>query len=751
MCEYCTASEIININATQLQSTLGLTSTLLLNCTNSVLKANSTVNGVNHHNNYNNHVTDTINLSTESINDNYNFQFQQTTKHNIDEIKKRNKLIEFLKEPSISELNVRLNKLVETTKYATQLNENLKDDLIQHINSNYRCLNERKSQLGQNLIDKKHNLNSNIVNLTSANLKIRNNLIKKANYQSLIQCEIELNQKQLNEIDKLNKLLNEKHGFLKQLSQDYTVKSCEIDCLKNNFSNLNDNYLNLNENLSNTKHENNNLKDIITSLKREIEFYKNFKQWNSNDTTNIPVNTKSRVFDLELYMKYKTIKDTNFYKDELNTLRDEIRNDYEVYTRSQLDEYENECEEQFLNELNQQELEMNSEYDKYDAEYDEALAELNDLNEQFLVNLTQYRELNEHNSQLNERLINLNESLLKFSKKNIANADVIMLKYSLSCLKRHISENKSEIEKFELKLSNLKNMLFNKNLNCILSENLLLKSIKSIISVEKLKQMLSSGPNVLQTQQCFDVKYTKTNIFGYLQFNLNLNHKTSLLRVVHNTSQYTDTNVLIIENLDKVLDIDLSEWVLRREIYNSIKLSNGKNLKKTDSIVVCDHDGDDKVIEFKFPKGFKLKRRKKLALLSASAANQIEYQALTISAATLTKPSNQISTKQVSKRSLIVNSPSSTTNTSTLTTKSKGSSNLKLNINSNNKSINKTVSKSAPILNSNASSKDTDYYNCTQINDWGCGLQIVTKLINNKNMTKFVNYKSFKSIWVNLD
>lgn len=44
---------------------------------------------------------------------------------------------------------------------------------------------------------------------------------------------------------------------------------------------------------------------------------------------------------------------------------------------------------------------------------------------------------------------------------------------------------------------------------------------------------------------------------------------------------------------------------------------------------------------------------------------------------------------------------------------------------------------------------DIDIFEVKEVPNWGTGLLVVTKFINNKNITKLVNYKCLKHIWVN--
>ena len=522
----------------------------------------------------------------------------------------------------------------------------------------------------------------------------------------------------------------EKHEQLNELNDNFIIKQNEIESLKTNLDKLNEDFTNLNEKLFCTKHTNLNLKDDICSLRQQIEFYKSLNDnrcdkktfssdnnylnlsldsnlGSSNDMCSSPKELSSRTScqssgicvrqasHTETSISTSTssldsnslqLSDDNFpmnnsyddfFKTELGLIKSEIRAEYEMYMNIELDIFEDDCEANFYQQLTENENEYEEMYKQRDKEFDELTDDLRNLNNEYLKNFSEFIQLNNENSKMSERLVNLNDSLINFSKSNSNQCELVMLKYSLNSLKKHINENKVDVERFEVRLTNLKNLLFNKNIDYILNENLLLKSIKTIIPISQLRSMLNINSNLL-AQQLFEVSYTQTNLFGYVQFNFNLNHKTSSITIKQNK---IDTSVLIIENLDKVLDLDLSEWILKREIYDALKIT--KSPKELDQI------------EFKFPKGFKLKRRKKLILLSMSAKlNDYQIKAPIHSKSQLTSPQSKC------------------------------------------------------VLPSKI--KDTDLFYCSNIPNWGCGLQIVTKLINNKNMTKYVNYKSFKSIWSNL-
>jgi len=44
---------------------------------------------------------------------------------------------------------------------------------------------------------------------------------------------------------------------------------------------------------------------------------------------------------------------------------------------------------------------------------------------------------------------------------------------------------------------------------------------------------------------------------------------------------------------------------------------------------------------------------------------------------------------------------------------------------------------------------DIEFFEIEEISNWGSGILVLTKLINTKNVTKMVNYRYLKHIWVN--
>jgi hypothetical protein len=251
-------------------------------------------------------------------------------------------------------------------------------------------------------------------------------------------------------------------------------------------------------------------------------------------------------------------------------------------------------------------------------EYDSILVELEDLNQLYYQNLNQYIQLQDENQCLNERLVDLNENLIKFVKSNSDNFDMVLFKYSLIRLAGHLKESKVYIEK----LTTIKNKLL-KQSNCF-----------------KLRDSL---------------KICKTNIFSMAMFSVNL-RATKTINVRTSQSLLNKTFILI-ENLHRVLDLDLSEWSLVREIHYPASMTMVKNYG---------------LIRFQFPKNFVLKRRRKIYLLAKGFGN------------------------------------------GNLTPK-----------------------------------KDSEVLVVESVSDWGIGMSVVTKLINDKNIVKFVSVCCLNDIWFN--
>ena len=198
-----------------------------------------------------------------------------------------------------------------------------------------------------------------------------------------------------------------------------------------------------------------------------------------------------------------------------------------------------------------------------------------------------------------------------------------------------------------------------------------------------------------------------------VQPNLNLNFNN--LRIVHDS---IDGHNLVIENSHKILDLDLSEWTLRREIHNCVEFSSNEPISLS---------SNPDIIEFKFPKGFRMKRRKKINLIAA-AKLQPKLKS-TISCNSLNETSKKIKGKNSkigSMMSLDMGAVAVPTITQT-----------------------KCACCACKMLTTRKGGGDMDIFEAKEINSWGTGLLIVTKFINSKNIVKLINFKLLKHIWIN--
>lgn len=143
--------------------------------------------------------------------------------------------------------------------------------------------------------------------------------------------------------------------------------------------------------------------------------------------------------------------------------------------------------------------------------------------------------------------------------------------------------------------------------------------------------------------------------------------------------------------------------------------------------------------------GFKLKRRKKVNLIAAGG--------------------NKLDSGKTSKMNSMTNISSSCNSLNEVgnSTPQKAGSKSTLNkrLNASNGSLannvknnifpsitmNKCACCSCKLLTTRQG--DVDIFEVKDVPTWGTGLLVVTKFINSKNVTKLVNYKCLKHIWVN--
>ena len=131
-------------------------------------------------------------------------------------------------------------------------------------------------------------------------------------------------------------------------------------------------------------------------------------------------------------------------------------------------------------------------------------------------------------------------------------------------------------------------------------------------------------------------------------------------------------------------------------------------------------------------KGFKLKRRKKVNLIASGFRTTTSIQKIDNSNSFSCNSLNEVTspTKKQSK----LNRYSSNTN-------------LSPSQNVTSITMNKCACCSCKLLTTRQG--DIDIFEVKEVANWGTGLLVVTKFINNKNITKLVNYKCLKHIWVN--
>lgn len=302
---------------------------------------------------------------------------------------------------------------------------------------------------------------------------------------------------------------------------------------------------------------------------------------------------------------------------------------------------------------------------------------------------------------------------------------------------------------------------------------------------------------------CAQIEHTKSNLFAYfvIKFDIIYHNYATLTTTNNNTTpkiavtsaktnntncilnclkilyDSIDGHSILIENSHKILDIDLSEWTLRREIYNDFPLNS--SLKTTTTKLTS-----DLVVEYKFPKGFKLKRRKKINLIaagkvanlgnnnnnntvksiSAQNSSKLNNSKFSISCNSLNGDANV--SKEAFKRppikpsysSLSLNPPFITSSNSvysppppSIATNGNISSSSSSNEMGNKKVAAEKSTKCACCACKTMVTRkgDVEFFEVKEISNWGSGILVMTRLINNKNVTKMVNYKYLKHIWVN--
>ena len=313
------------------------------------------------------------------------------------------------------------------------------------------------------------------------------------------------------------------------------------------------------------------------------------------------------------------------------------------------------------------EAEFNKEADKFEAESDQILGELSELNQQLIESVVEYESLSRTNQVLTERLIQLSNSMCSFSQLSPADQDCLILNFSVKNLEREVSATRSDIKAKKKELSLVKSSLIQKDIIDLLepSERHLINPqtnpwlnvatlnpsslmLKQHYSEQKSQHEQTQTNNIQQQilqnkpqEQRYElnirpynsqIEYTKSNLFAYLKLNFDLTRNYYALANKQNSKQINnslnclrivvdsiDGHSIVLENSHKILDFDLSEWTLRREIQNCPNF-NLFNTSHIEAPVVpllkisadlnehpVDADSHDSklitIIDFKFPKG----------------------------------------------------------------------------------------------------------------------------------------------------
>jgi hypothetical protein len=518
------------------------------------------------------------------------------------------------------------------------------------------------------------------------------------------------------------------------------------------------------------------LNENVSNLRKQIEFYqklRNFKQSNSTSSPHENVNSSLVQSDLNSI--------------DLENIKNDIRKEFEEFNKQQLDEYEDYLAEECMLELDSLETEYNEQADRIDEESNAILNDLEKLNKESEKNLVEYEHLRSENDRLNERLITLSTSLCSFNNMPKEQQDVLITNFSNLNLKRLIQTRTEEIKELKSEIASVKNnyiKYFDDQ-----GSMLQLKTKKqSSDTNQSNKRATSNGiPSEqislnakLRSPYYADIEYTKSNLFAYfvIKFDLlnsmnsiNLTSKMTsnvnvncFLKIVNDS---IDGHSIMIENSHKILDFDLSEWTIRREIHNAInpdfikknKLnlectnvkintvnSNGewKSVKdlNDENSAACAHSVE--VIQYKFPKNFKLKRRKKINLIASGASGMNNNNSTNLNRA---KTKSSLSCNSLSE----INSSSSRSK-SNKRSKLTGSSTSLTGISAYTGPSQITKSKCACCackIMLTQKKGDIDSLEIKEVSTWGSGLLVITKFINNKNVSKLIDIKCLKNIWVN--
>lgn len=592
-----------------------------------------------------------------------------------------------------------------------------------------------------------------------------------------------------------------------QLRDDFDKKQAECEQLKEKITSLNTNINHLNDNLDEVKLENVSLEKEIEQMRKEIDFYRKLNRAKGKD--NAMVNGKQ------------------WYKGELDEIKADLVAEFDEFNSHQLKSYETALQDELMSLLEKLDEDYVLESAKLEDESNEILDELIDLNGQLIEDFKEYETLTKINSDLNDRLLSLSSYLIEFNSLEKESQERRILAYSVNSLRAQNKQLKLDIANLQREYGSIKSklthsdaydLLFFKQAN-IQSLNLKFSQLKSVISElnlltppneqravvldENNDQSDDHKKSTYQIRPYYaQIEYTKSNLFAYfiikfdiiyhnyakitnnlsvpkLQTKKNLNTMLSCIKIVNDS---IDGHSILLENTHKILDIDLSEWTLRREVYNDFRLNCSNDFNKlvlNEANLVSDF-----VVEYKFPKAFKLKRRKKVNLIAAGS----NFGSNVKIATTSTIQTHSEVAKVYDGKKLIVDLNSSTIKShisySCYSLNSETDYIKKFNqfsISSNSLKTTSNIQQSESSLQVQQAAKnqpanvknvaketmkltkcgccacktmvtrigDVEFFEVKEISNWGSGILVITKLINNKNVKKLVNYKYLKHIWIN--
>ncbi|RNA13021.1 hypothetical protein BpHYR1_031699 [Brachionus plicatilis] len=493
----------------------------------------------------------------------------------------------------------------------------------------------------------------------------------------------------------LQTYLNTLNQSRSHLSEQYEFKLAECEKLKKQCSHLNQQLFDLNNNLDTVRLDNTTLHANIQRLSKQINFY-----------TNHGICTKSIDQSVQSGQSVQSVQSgqsgQTWYANELDLLKREIRQEFENGLKQELDQFEQCLQHKALTQIDNIQQDYDKEYERVEAESTALLNELCQLNEQLCHDFDQYQQLRAENSQLNNRMIELSTKLIDFNQMDQSLQDKMILNYSVKCLAKDVQCTRQQVNTLRKQLNQIKADLNQKNMFSFSQSKFNLKPY-TVQIVQSPNASLDTNPTTATNTSTpinattfdtttFDTNAIKSNpsidLYSYLivKFDFIHNSVSGKNRSILNSLKLNDDSIdghwLSMHNEHKILDIDLSEWQIRREIYSTIEQ-------------VQPHQ----TIEYRLPKFFKLKRRKKVNFVCS--ANNLDLDTC-----------SSLSFNSLPK----------------LTQLKCACCACKLMVKQNG---------------------DTDILQVKDVHNWGTGSLTVTKLIDKKNTIKMANFTFSKQLWLN--